>query len=582
MAVQTAKKPSAPAFYQTVDQEFYAQVAKENGGKLPADLTDADGNPRKLTMSPSDRAYRQKWKAIAAKDRNSKSVAKKSVASSVAPCAGAAAAAKIPAVTAPSKNMGKPVKVGTVQPAPEAAPAPPKNAAPSETPCKNETLTVECAHGNRGYKLQLPPAPSEEEVNQFEVIDDGHEKVTCTTKIAAGPCGETHKGKVFDIYPADSVKTQTDDQLVFGANYEPDLTGASFLDLFPPTASRSPQSFKISTNTCQQDSLTATVLVYPQVDWALDISLGYSGSGSVKDDESGVPTEDRSSELTFSGSVAVTVQGLERKFGLEIQHDLNQALKFADVACQTAEFLWTVADDIGGVEVTFDYPTLSFSGTWGWREIEGSPKCGYGYDWKLGFDPLVGADIKVDILSFLITKFPVVGQIVERIRQAVQNEVELAVDFSVEGKLTGTFNASKDAGEPVECSGSLGGELEFTLEGILKSPQYHFWCFHAGGQATVGGHAAFSGDINGAADEDGPYLQGELAFDGLTVYAIVEGGIGASFDNSPPPDDPEYGTPEEDDGAVGTGGLESELTLIPEKTLLESGKYYFLGKEDGD
>jgi hypothetical protein len=562
----------SPAFYQKVDQEFYDEVKKENGGKLPANLTDADGNPRKLTMSPEDRAYRQEWKAIAAKTRNSKAIAKKSVESAFVPCAAKAADAKIPAVMAPSKKMGKPVKVGKVEPAPEPAPAPPKKTAPVEHPCKHETLVVECNHEARGFKLQLPAAPSAEGADQFEVIDDGHEMVTCTTKIAAGPCGETHKGKVFDIYPADSVKTQTDDELVFRANYEPDLKSNSFPDLFPLTKSRSPQSLKVTTNTCQQDTLSATVLVYPQVDWALDISLGYAGKYSGDDDE-------RSSELKFSGKVSVTVQGLKKEFGVEIQHEINQALKFADMACKTAQMIGSVTDDLGGVEVAFDYPALSFSGTWGWREIEGSPKCGYGYTWKLGFSPLIGAEIKVDILSFLITKIPAIGQIVEGIRKAVENEAELAVYFAVEGKVSATFDASKTVGEPSDCSGDLGGELEFTLEGVIKSQQYHFWCFHAGGEAKVGGHATFSADVKGRADGEGPYYQGELKFDGLEIYWVVEGGIGITSDE-PPPDDPEYGTP--DKGDAGSVHYGDTWTLLPEKTLLDSGKHYFLGEEDGD
>src|ERR1039457_3690090 len=72
MPAKAVKKAATPSLYQMVDQEFYAEVARENGGKLPADLTDANGKPRKLTMSAKDRAYRQKWNAIAAQERKSK------------------------------------------------------------------------------------------------------------------------------------------------------------------------------------------------------------------------------------------------------------------------------------------------------------------------------------------------------------------------------------------------------------------------------------------------------------------------------------------------------------------------------
>ena len=145
--------------------------------------------------------------------------------------------------------------------------------------------------------------------------------------------------------------------------------------------------------------------------------------------------------------------------------------------------------------------------------------------------------------------------------------------------MNGTFNASKTVGEPSDCAGYLGGEVEFTLEGVIKSQQYHFLCFHAGGEAKVGGHATWSADIKAGADGKGPYYQGELTFDGLEIYAVVEGGIEIT-NGDPPADDPEYGTP--DEGDAGAANLGATWTLIPEATLLDSGKHYFLGEEDGD
>jgi hypothetical protein len=115
MPAKAAKKTSTPSFYQKVNQDFYAEVASENGGKLPADLLDARGNPRKLTMSAADRGYRQKWNAIAANARNSRAVADKGVGSACVPCA-AKPPSKIPPVVLPSKTIGKPIYVGSVQP----------------------------------------------------------------------------------------------------------------------------------------------------------------------------------------------------------------------------------------------------------------------------------------------------------------------------------------------------------------------------------------------------------------------------------------------------------------------------------
>ena len=597
MPMKAAESLGNGAFYRKVDQAFYDEVKRQNGGVLPPNLQDANGNPRKLTMSPADRAYRQKWKVIAAGMRSSLAVPHKAVKSACVPCAAKAAAAKIPPILLPSKKTGKPVKVGT--PAEVATGAsqdsPGKAEKQTEVPCKNATLTIACNHPKRNFKLQLPAAEVGPDggVTQFEVIDDGDEKITCTTKILAGPCGEIHKGRVFDIDPGDSVQSRSDSSLIFRANHDPSLQLYSFSQLFSPSEARNPQSFSIRTQTCQQEeSLSATVLVYPQLDWDIDISLGLSGQGSVKDED--VPTEDRSSELDFSGSVSVTVVGSKKEFGAEIKHDLNQALKFADLAAQTAEFLWSAADDIGGVEVEFDYPALSFSGTWGWREIEGTPKCGYGCDWKVGFSPLVGASVKVDILSFLITKIPAVGQVIERIRKSVENVAQISVFFEVEGTVDGTFDYSKAAGEVGDASGQLGGKLEFTLEGLIQTKEFRWLCFHAGGEAKLGGHASFSGEISAGADGEGAYYQGSLDFDGLSIYAVLAGGIGFSWGD--PPEDDHYDAGDsgddsqtamnaqiDDSGVSGNIVYQHVWPLIPERTLLGSDeKHYFLDGQQGD
>lgn len=108
--------PSKGAFYQKVDQEFYAEVTRESGGTLPADLADADGKPRKLTTSPADAEYRKKWKDIAATLRDSKAVPEKEVDSPCVPCEITSPGAKIAPILLPSKSTGKPINIGTPGP----------------------------------------------------------------------------------------------------------------------------------------------------------------------------------------------------------------------------------------------------------------------------------------------------------------------------------------------------------------------------------------------------------------------------------------------------------------------------------
>src|SRR3954452_16643989 len=112
-----------------------------------------------------------------------------------------------PPVHLPSKPDGKPVDVGSVishAPKgndPEGEPRKPKVEKP--VPCKHETLTVACGHeGERAFSLHLPERSRDEDGESagtvLEVIDNGREKITCTTKILAGPCAGHHSRKVFD------------------------------------------------------------------------------------------------------------------------------------------------------------------------------------------------------------------------------------------------------------------------------------------------------------------------------------------------------------------------------------------------
>ena len=63
-------------FYQSVDQQFYAEIRKNNGGKLPVDLVGPDGQPRALTCNAKDVEYLKLWSRIVDEKRNSKAIQK--------------------------------------------------------------------------------------------------------------------------------------------------------------------------------------------------------------------------------------------------------------------------------------------------------------------------------------------------------------------------------------------------------------------------------------------------------------------------------------------------------------------------
>jgi hypothetical protein len=543
MSAHAASPGTKADFYAKVNEKFYDEVKKENGGQLPANLLDADGNPRNLTTSTADRAYRKRWLAIAARERHSKAIPQKEVETVCIPCMLKAAGAKIPPILLPSKKDGTPTPL-TFSTSSE--PPKTKKRRQKEAPCKNETLEIECGHAEkRDFKLKLPPEGESPAVTQFEVIDDGKEKITCTTH-TTGPCA-THAGKVFDLYPDDGVSSKANDKLVFRAIHDPELASTPFLELFSGAASV-PHTYSISTDTCQQEeSLAATVLVYPQIDWDVNIKIGaITGKHAIKKEknEASAPVVDeRKHEISFSGKFSVTICGSPIEYGAEITADLHKAIQPVNLASKAARFAKEIAEVLGGVEIEFDYPALTFEGKWGRREIEGSPRCGFGSDLSIGLSPLIGASVKIDILSFALAKIPGVGQVIERLRKSVKDAIDIAIFLKLKGGLDGAFHYKKVAGHPGDASGKLDGKLEFTVEAHVETEQFRWFCIHAGAGAKVGGHAGLSGTAVAGSDGEGGYYIGLLKFDGLTIYAVVAGGVGIGWDD-PPADREMYDTPE--------------------------------------
>jgi hypothetical protein len=563
-----AKASSKSAFYQGVDDAFYTEVKRENGGKLPPNLTGEDGKPRKLTNSPQDRVFRQKWNALAAHMRHSKAVPKKPVKSACAPCAAAQSMAAKPVVL-PGKG-GKPVKAGSVrvgQAAPAAAaPAKAPAAAPAGptakgVPCKNETVAVTCSHAARNYQLQLP-GPDGSASAEFDVLDDGHENVTCTTKTVA-VC-DTHNGKVFDINPEDSALNKTNTQLKFQALHDPSLRLSSFSDLFTFGKARTPQVYQVSTETCQQEGpLSVTVNCYPQVDWKVDFSLNYSkpssGDGDAEaGDNSGGGGEDSQAGWSLIGAgglpvptVSVTVLGQERTFGQEIIDDLQEILGFLDLSCKILDFFAGVEKDLGDKPVKMTYPQLSFSGSWGWDEIPESPSCGYKLSLDVKASPLIGAAATIDVLGLVIDAIPAVGQAINFIRGLVKSIIDFEINLEIDGTIGGEFSFTEQLGASPNASGELQGAVSFNAEslarvgGTVSVPTLSVsWSGVKIGTATVGlGTGAELGatggihvDVGAGYEDNGFYWQGEVSFDGLDIYAATAGIAGVET-GSPPPED---------------------------------------------
>ena len=575
MSPRSGRRQKA-AFYAEVDKEFYAEATASNGGKLPADLTDSNGNPRPLTMSRKDRAYRKKWLATAARLKNSK--AHDQPLGSSVPCS-----SKSGASTAPSDNPAaipgaqrQNSYASSVTPAePATTPSTVKNQEQSK-PCRNKDLDVKCEHGMRQFSLHIPTDPTfvGPVIFTMEVVGKGHDKITCKTST---PCTcDEHQGKVFDVTPDESVASKSDSQLAFEAD-SPHLPTDQPWSMFWPQNVNT-LSYAITTSTCETGTATAHIVSYPMISWDAGLSLSYQGSqhgegmsdsttpydGIVSQDDFWDEESSPKKKVTFKGHIKA--QFNDYSFSCETGGD-----SFIDGIKDFIYVLYRIDDlcsndiirKLNVVSTSVQWPNLTLNGAWGWEELSQSPLCGLKLDLGLALSPLIGIQLDVDILVALLNLCDGLGVFISWLRSIIKDYVDFGVDFTITGTIAGKCSLSGYYPD-FTVDGSVTDKIDFKLDAHANVEGH---CV-VGGKVGVdgGGDTSLSGDLKPGVDSTGHYLEGSISFDGLVfwLHAYCEGGIKFTF----------WGV--DVDADVEVGDWDKHWPVLDKNTLLQGSKLYIV------
>ena len=169
---------------------------------------------------------------------------------------------------------------------------------------------------------------------------------------------------------------------------------------------------------------------------------------------------------------------------------------------------------------------------------------------KLGCAPLIGAEIKIDILGFLLTA-NAIGVVLNRIRNIVEEGVEsehyqakgkIIIALTVAGEIAGGVDAAKKLATPWETKGKIEGKIGLGLEAKIAAEASANACgfevrFGAGaalelkgaeqGSKTcdIGGEITFVAEehksANGAESKSQLGVEGAIKFNGLAIYYLV-------------------------------------------------------------
>lgn len=395
---------------------------------------------------------------------------------------------------------------------------------PGSIPCENHGLTVECEHKGGG-KLVLP---SQRNVLQIVVGPQKKKReIKAQTKIVKGPCA-THKGKVFSLEGA-TAKPYSDKEIAFEAVCDPRYDKITdFHNLWPYPAKT--KSYVLEPRTCHMDGeLRARVEAFPDIEWEISWSVGMTAERKATINTSSEINTSNKVNLASSGKIKVTTDGNTTDLAANFNTYLQKVMKIINATKNVIQYVSGALDYVGGITIQIIYPSITISGKWAYEEVKDG-KADFGYEMKLALAPLIGVSGSADITDAVIRLVPYAGPVLAKIKKRAEKGVDAggfkgkavaAIRLTVGGQIGGSAAIKMMAGSAsVSGEGKVEGKITFQVQGEL-SCETEFWIVKGGAGVQVGAESEISGSINLKGDERGPYHQGMIKWNGITVYATV-------------------------------------------------------------
>jgi hypothetical protein len=230
-------------------------------------------------------------------------------------------------------------------------------------------------------------------------------------------------------------------------------------------------------------------------------TVGISASGehveSYYDDKSTKTTSHVSTDinaLDSDGAVkGVKINDMSIQSGdvkLQINERLKNNINLLYKTISIIKFIKGLIDiftESGASPVTFElkWPNIEVDGNWQWKEIEGTPKCGFEYDVSGGLHPLIGCEVDVDLVGAILLSIPGYGPILHKILHAIEyvSGDELEVKLTLTGELISDFSVKKpaNAADPIINMPDAHVDIILELSATLQLKKHNFILGYGGG-----------------------------------------------------------------------------------------------------
>ena len=475
---------------------------------------------------------------------------------------------------------------------PYAKPAEDENNTPSKPatvqaiPCKYTTIKINKEGGDHVLTAR------KNKTNAIQVVAGSFKKpatIECILNGLSGPC-EKHTNKTYTFGETSLEKTSS--------NLKFKVYSSRTVLNFPWKCS--PITYNLNANTCD-NKVRARVEVFPDTELSISLSINFNtekeSSSSTETSVKGIETsrvsyskasvkheEKSSSKTTGACKIKGTFKHDGHEFSIEenFKQLISQVNRVYELKANFTRLMTTLGENPVSKVIVYQghnvqtkksktnikWPSLETKLSGKWNE-EGAV-CKYKGELSLGFAPLIGVEVEIDLVEtfFKATPMGVIKKVLEWANLEAFNLL-LKMGGEIEGSVG--VEIEYDNGIKYTPKGSIEGKIPVSVEAILlKSKGTYLWILDVDAEASIAAESGVSIKAEGNSMSE-VNVEGE--FSGLQVFLVAKASFGISSSNSKPPPglEEEPAKEEDDDEEDDDKPSENKLLLfeIGSKTLYE-------------
>ena len=441
-----------------------------------------------------------------------------------------------------------------------------KDASKVDTPeCTFDLMTVECSHFGKGrtYKLDVikdkPNLNGAEKALQVIAKPGDPDEITVTY---SGSCANSSKECPAISISSDTLNgTFTDNPYKFKAlPLENKREPGDFMDflkyyLVPDLSGLDYQVYNIEKSGCNgNEGNIAKVHAFPTFKWDGNVSLGYEQPDATNDDGKDFGKKNKESSWKLSANINGNVG--EKNWAFETS-DKNEADRYFPSIQNSIRGLVYKLDDFyrkadskkGLVRFNITWPSISLGGNIELKESSDNFDVDIGGEVYLNFAPLFKADVKMDLLEWLLLFTSPLGPFLQEIKTKAASDgigtkklnakAVIAIDLILSGEASTTLNWKKSANDKwLTTQGDKVSEatagVTIGLEAKIKAEAKIFYVkitfgaeLHIKGANNASQGIGIFFTIFATTEKDKPAIGGKIEFTGAAIYYTYYSEIGS-------------------------------------------------------